>query len=192
MNFREALAEDERDQEFWRELDWPHGQVIYANQVIQARLIFMKDIDELWVLEQSSAFINGFLAAALIWVKDQTDDYYFILEVGDIIIPIGTDYNHYELTSNVMFYAVFRPDGQLLTTALQQETPDHHYGILISVQDSVDRNDIIALQSDNLEFVQGLLSAIDTFNIPYVLRHKIYKDGVYHDIGGRNLIIPTE
>lgn len=186
MDPEQLLYKEERDEEFWRDLDYPD------EQVVQARLIFMRDVEELWMLERPSIFINGFLAAALIWIKDQIEDYYFLLEIEDISIPVGRDYNHYQMTINTTFFAIFRPDGELLTTALRLETADDHYGILVSVQNSTNRGDIIALQTHSLEFVQGLLSAIETFNIHYVLRHKIYKDGVYYDIDGRNLITPTE
>lgn len=90
-----------------------------------------------------------------------------------------------------MFYASSRP-RESLTSLLQTETGTGNYGILISTFNDLHRDYIMGVQSDSLDFIQGLLSAIDTFNIHYMLRYMIYRDGTYYNILGRNLIMPTE
>ena len=158
----------------------------------QAKLRFWHNVEELWILEQSPAFINGFLAAALLWVRDQEEEeYYFEAQHNGLIVPISNVYHLYENTDNTTFYASFRP-YKTLTSLLESETQAGYYGILISTVDDLARDYVIGLQSPSLDFVQGLLSAIDTFNLHYVLRYMIYRDGTYYNIPGRNLIIPAD
>jgi hypothetical protein len=109
------------------------------------------------------------------------------------MVPINNKYEYYENTHNITFFGGFRLYS--LASALEKETPPPpgHYGVLISTDaNDPGRNFITGLQSPSLDFIQGLVSAIDTFNLHYVLRYMIYRDGTYYNISGRNLVMPIE
>lgn len=152
-------------------------------------LILRNKTYQLWRLEQSTEFIDGFLTAALIWNKDN-EDRYFIVELDNkISVPVIPDYKWYhQYSQHVLFYGGFKT----LNDLLEEETPVGQYGMVITTINERQKRYVCGLEFSNLDFLQGLLSAINTFNIPHVLRHMIYRDGTYYNILGRNLVMPTE